>query len=350
NDSESHKLESDSTGSYSASVTNHATGQAQLKLFAVCLPGKTTEGRSLTVGSPVTQTVVLKPGIHEVTLNCPVGSTPIAPGIDVSGGRVLMLGNAPVGDTGRKLTLKVSGAAATVEASIRCLQNKTSEVNGASSELVFTQVTKPISIGAGGKATESLICGENAQGIVAGWEFDDGLVPLGNDPQPKSRVFYVWNPTANPLTGTLYLLCLEARTGSSVPVGEKTYVNTATVSSSSSQDSGAVLSDDASVKVTRDNGLVAGPTLYSASLRGGSLLVGFKSETRGGKIIVTLPAGNKVVGKGAYRLNKAGQGKAKVKIFGRYAKAIKRGKVKKVKVKLTSANGKTKAKILRVKR
>ena len=67
-------------------------------------------------------------------------------------------------------------------------------------------------------------------------------------------------------------------------------------------------------------------------------------------MLVTLPAGNKVVGKGAYRLNKAGQGKAKVKIFGRYAKAIKRGKVKKVKVKLTSANGKTKAKILRVKR
>ena len=50
------------------------------------------------------------------------------------------------------------------------------------------------------------------------------------------------------------------------------------------------------------------------------------------------------------QFDKAGQGKAKVKIFGRYAKAIKRGKVKKVKVKLTSANGKTKAKILRVKR
>ncbi len=350
NDIEIHKLKSDSAGSYTASVTNHATGQAQLKLFAVCLPGKTTEGRSLTVGSPVTQTVVLNPGIHDVTLNCPVGSTPIAPGVDVSGGRVLILANAPVGDTGRKLTLKVSGAPATVEASVRCLQNKTTEVNGSSSELVFTKVTKPISVGAGEKATESLICGENAKGIVGGWEFDDGLVPLGNDPQPKSRVFYVWNPTAHPLTGTLYLLCLEARTGSSVPVGEKTYVNTATVSSSSSQDSGAVLSDDASVKVTRASSLPPAPSVYSASLKGGSLFVAFKSATRGGKVLVTLPAGNKVVGKGTYRLNKAGQGKAKVKIFGRFAKAIKQGKVKKVKVKVTSANGKTKAKILRVKR
>ena len=128
--------------------------------------------------------------------------------------------------------MKISGGATTVKASIRCLQNKTSEVNGVSTDLVFTKVTKPIQVASGGKATESLVCGENAKGIVGGWEFDDGLVPLGNDPQPKSRVFYVWNPTAHPLTGTLYLLCLEARTGSSTPVGEKTYVNTATVSSS----------------------------------------------------------------------------------------------------------------------
>ncbi len=302
------------------------------------------------MGPPVTETVVLTPGIHDINLECAVGSTPIAPGVDVSGGRALILASAPVGDTGRKLTVKISGGSTTVKASIRCLQNKTTELNGVSTDLVFTKVTTPISVGAGEKATESLICGENAKGIVGGWEFEDGLVPLGNDPQPKSRVFYVWNPTSHPLTGTLYLLCLEARTGSSTPVGEKTYVNTATVSSTTTQDSGAVLSDDATVKVTRASSLAAGPTIYSASLKGAGLLVGFKSATRGGKVIVALPASNRVVGKSGYRLSKAGLGKARVRIKGKFAKAIRNGKVKRVKVKVASTNGKTKVKILRVKR
>ena len=346
-DIEVSRLDSDSTGSYTSKITNHSTGQAQLKLFAVCLPGHTTEGRSLTVGSPVTQTVVLSPGIHDINLSCPVGSTPIAPGIDVAGGRALILASAPVGDTGRKLTVKISGGTTTVKANIRCLQNKTTEVNGTSSDLFFTQVAKPITVGAGSTATESLVCGDNAKGIVGGWDFEDGLVPLGNDPQPKTRVFYVWNPTVHPLTGTLYLLCLEARTGTSTPVGEKTYVNTATVSSSSTQDSGAVLSDDASVKVTRYN-LYAAPSIYKATLTGRKLAVGFKSATRNGRVAVSLPGKNRLIGKARFHLGKAGKGKARVKLTGSAARAIHRGKIRKVKVKITSANGKGRVRILRV--
>ena len=220
-------------------------------------------------------------------------------------------------------------------------------MNGSTSDLVFTKVTRPISVGAGSKATESLICGENAKGIVGGWEYDDGLVPLGNDPQPKSRVFYVWNPTAHPLTGTLYLLCLEARTGSSTPVGEKTYVNTATVTSSTTQGSGAVLSDDASVKVTRDNHYAA-PSIYRANLKNGRLVVGFKSATRSGKVTVTLPGSGRFVGKGSFRLNRAGLGKAKVRLARKAAKSIRKGQLRKVKVKVTSANGKSRVKTLRV--
>lgn len=353
NDIEVSRLRSDSSASYEAHVKNNSTGQAQLKLFAVCLPGKTTEGRRLTVGSPVTQTVVLNPGTHDITLNCPVGSTPVAPGIDVSGGRALILANAPVGATGRKLTLKISGGSTTVTASVRCLQNKTGELNGATSDLVFTQINKPIQVASGGIATESLICGENAKGIVGGWEFDDGLVPLGNDPQPKTRVFYVWNPTAHPLTGTLYLLCLEARTGSSAPVGEKTYVNTATVSSSTSQDTGAVLSDSASVKVTRNSGPSGSsgspaPSIYQARLSGRSLTVRVKSATRSGRVTVSLAGKRRAIGKGRFRLGKAGVGQTRVKINRKVARAIHKGKVKKVKIKVTSANGKTRTRTVRV--
>lgn len=348
-DIEIHRLESNTTGSYQTTVTNHATGQAQLKLFAVCLPGKTTEGRSLTVGAPVTTTVTLEPGVHEIALDCPVGSTPVAPGLNVSGGRVLVLASAPVGDTGRRLTLKVSGASTTVTASIRCLQNRTSELNGVSTYLTFNQVIKPITVGAGSKATESLECGANGKGIVGGWEFEDGLVPLGNDPQPKSRVFYVWNPTAHPLTGTLYLLCLEARTGTTEQVSEKTYVNTATVTTSTPQAPGAVLSDSATVKVTRNTGSAgksAAPVIYRATLKGRSLVVGLRSATRAGRVLVSLPGQRKAIGKGKFRLNKSGKGKARVKLGQKAARVIRKGK-QRVRVKVVSANGKSRVKVVR---
>ncbi|MCB0867299.1 MAG: DUF11 domain-containing protein [Solirubrobacterales bacterium] len=349
NDIEIHRLESDTSGSYQTRVTNHANGQAQLKLFAVCLPGKTTDGRSLTVSPPVNQTVVLNPGIHDISLNCPAGSTPVAPGIDISGGRALILANAPVGETGRKLTLKISGGSTTVKASIRCLSNKTSELNGASSWLHFNTITKPIQVGAGEKATESLICGENGKGIVGGWEFDDGLVPLGNDPQPKSRVFYVWNATSHPLTGKLYLLCLEARTDSSATVNEHTYVNKATVSTSTTQGPGAVLSDSASIKVTRATAAPA-PSIYSARITGRSLLVGLRSATRSGQVKVNLPGRSRAIGKGRFHLSKAGKGMVRVKIARKAARTLRKGKIKRVKVKVTSANGKSRVKTIRIKR
>ena len=92
------------------------------------------------------------------------------------------------------------------------------------------------------------------------------------------------------------------------------------------------------------------PSIYSASVSGRSLFIGLRSATRSGHVKVTLPGKSRAIGKGKFRLNKAGKGKARVKIARKALRAIKQGKVKQVKVKVTSANGKTRVKTLRVQR
>lgn len=358
-DVEVHRIRSTGKGTYEAEVTNHATGQAQVKLFGVCLPGKTSAGHQLVVGDPVTETVTLNAGIHTLNLTCPAGSTPIAPGIEVSGGRALVLASAPNGATGRTVKVKVDRPGVQVKVSIRCLSNTTSASDGPGSELIFTQVTKPITVGGGQVATESLICGDDAKGIVAGWELDDGLVPLGNDPQPKSRVFKVWNPTSHPLNGKLYLLCLEARTGTPKPVNEKTYVNTATVSTSSEQEAGGKSSDSASVKVKRNAGKSGkAPVVKNARVKGRTLLVRVKTRGRAGRVVArsarAVRLGKKkvrrgtVVGKSRYRAG-SGTAVARVRLGKAAHRAIRSGKLKRLRVTVRSTAG-SKTKVIRVRR
>ncbi|MGA7397222.1 MAG: choice-of-anchor A family protein [Solirubrobacterales bacterium] len=362
---EVHKVASTSESTYEAVVTNHSTGQAQVKLFGVCLPKKTTGGHELLVSPPVEQTVVLDQGVHTVNLVCGTGYTPISPGIEVTGGRAWVIASAPDGATGRKFTLKIDQDDTTAKLSIRCLSNRTGEVNGGTTELQFTPITKGITINPGQTVQEQLVCGEDAKGIVAGWEYDDELIPLGNDPQPKTRVFKIWNPTNHPLNATLYLLCLEGRTGS--PGGNSEYVNTATVTSSSVQAPGAQLSDDASVTVEAASTPLAPPpsapvksgTTRSATspltavYRGRSLTVGLDSAS-GGKAKVrsnrSFRIGNrkfkrgKVLGTGSSSDTKS----IKVKLGKKATKAIRAGKIKRVKVTVISTSGK-KTKNLKIK-
>ena len=92
------------------------------------------------------QNVVFNTGVKTVNLECGAGYTPIAPGIQVAGGRAYVIASAPDGPTGRKVTLRVDTEGTTAEVSIRCLSNKTSTVNGASTELQFTPITKTIQV------------------------------------------------------------------------------------------------------------------------------------------------------------------------------------------------------------
>ena len=354
-----------STSTYEAVVANHSTGQAQAKLFGVCLPAQTTAGHPLVVGPIVSQSFALSPGVHSLNLTCGAGFTPVAPGVEFSAGRAWVIASAPNGANGRKVTFKVDTAAAGT-VSLRCLSNTTGVVNGSSTQLQFTPITKTISVPAGQVVSEQLICGENAKGIVAGWEYDNDLVPLGNDPQPKTRVFKIWNPTSTPLNATLYLLCLEGRTGTSTG-GQ--YVNTANVSSSSVQDSGAVLSSDATVTVTGSTGITGptgatgstgpvgplsvSPTAVRAKVSGKSLTVKLNSDASG--TVKVTSSGKFKLGKHRFgKGTRLGSGKfsdatATVKLSKAAVKAIRAGKVRHVKVTVAS-DGKSTSKVLRVQR
>lgn len=234
-------------GSYEAVVANHATGQAQAKLFGTCLSPVTTEGHPLLVGDPVTKTVTLGLGRHTASFDCGTGRTPITPSLDVARGRARIVGSVPVGDGGRRIILQVDAANSEVTVGVRCLSQLTGEANGTTTALRWSTISKPITVGAGQVATESLICGDQQKGIVAGYELDGGLVSLGHDPQPKSRVFRIHNPTGAALSGTLYLLCIDERTTN--PQGVSSVVNTVTGSSSSPQTTGAVLSASVGVRI-----------------------------------------------------------------------------------------------------
>lgn len=234
-------------GRYEAVVANHSRGQAQAKLFGVCLPPATTGGHALLVGDPVTKTATLGVGRHTATFDCGTGRTPVAPSLDVPHGRARIVASVPVGEGGRRIVLQVDEAGSEVTVGVRCLAQLTGDANGTTTALRWNTISKPITVGAGQVATESLICGDQQKGFVAGYELDGGLVSLGNDPQPKSRVFRIHNPTGAPLSGTLYLLCIDERTTN--PQGVSSVVNTVTGSSSSPQSTGAVLSASVGVRI-----------------------------------------------------------------------------------------------------
>jgi hypothetical protein len=87
-----------------------------------------------------------------------------------------------------------------------------------------------VTVPANSTVSDSVICADDAKGIVASYRLAAGLQLAGHDPQPMSRVFKLVNPTGQPLTAELDLLCVGDRTGGAVVTSQ--IVNSATVSSS----------------------------------------------------------------------------------------------------------------------
>ena len=344
NSVEVRRIESISPDTYQAEVTNHATGQAQVKFFGVCVSKQTHEGRELKVSDPVTKTVTVNAGVESVELTCPEGTTPVSPGYELNGTRGMLLVSAPVGTDTRRFTFRVEQDDASATVSMRCLDNRTSEVNGSSSELVFEPISRTVEVGAGAIVSEPLTCGVGFKGIVAGWEYPEGVVPLGNDPQPITRVFKFWNSTDEPQKVTLHLLCLSLKTGSDGPQSP-TFVNTATVSSTTPQSPGAVLSDSAEVTVKPG---VPVPVILRTALSGGSLVfatadvigpasVVVRSLNRVSNGVGLIRAGSVV---GSRSVNQ-GSPRVTVKLRQKAVKAIRSGSLKKVRVSLKTRGGTT---------
>jgi len=221
-----------SLGTWQGTVHNTATGRAQAKIFAVCIKKTTADGgHDLIVSAPVTATEVLAPGRNEAVLQCGPGQVAIQPGFIASTPGDLVY-SQPEGN-GWKFVYDIQeGGDATF--SIRCLTRQVSLENGHTHDLALKRIWTEQTIQPGEVAEVQLICPDGSKGIVGGWDLDDGLVSLGNDPRPVTRAFKVYNPTDQPLKARFSLLCLGDRTGGE-HLPPKAITNTAQISTSSEE-------------------------------------------------------------------------------------------------------------------
>ncbi|WP_354701425.1 thrombospondin type 3 repeat-containing protein [Paraconexibacter sp. AEG42_29] len=211
-------------GTFTFTIRNTASGRAQVKLTAVCLPAATSAGTPLVVGAPLaTPPTSVGPGPQTARLSCANGQIAIAPGFVASSGVARLIGVAYVADQGAvgtpaqryrtiELTWVGDPAPATVVGSVRCL-SATLGSGAGSRALALSTRTGGIDAAPGQTASGQVVCADDAKGIVATYALAPGLLLTGFDPQPKTRVFQVFNPTGGGLHADLGLLCLGDRTG-----------------------------------------------------------------------------------------------------------------------------------------
>jgi choice-of-anchor A domain-containing protein/uncharacterized repeat protein (TIGR01451 family) len=270
-------LSARSTGvsTWEAVVRNDADGRAQAKGFAVCLPEKTEaadgHAHALKVSDPVAVTQALAPGHHSVTVSCPAGSTPIAPGWALHGGSAVVTGSEPVSG-GWRFDLAVSEAT-TATLSARCLDTAVATADGHTHDLELAHVVEHITVPAGQVVEGQVICADGAKGIVGTWSLPPGVFSLGNDPRPKTRAYKLINTGGAPATATIDLECIGDRTGAERKPGPspKTVVNIAKA--------GGETADPDPSNNTASATIVVGP--------GGAALVGRSAKLIGGKVART---------------------------------------------------------------
>jgi choice-of-anchor A domain-containing protein/uncharacterized repeat protein (TIGR01451 family) len=246
-------------GSYQAVVTNTSSGQAQAEMYATCMSNQTQQGYPLEVTGETSQASTLTAGTHTIALNCGAGRTPVAPSFDVTSGNAAETALVPNGTSEQDLSLQVGTGGAQVVVGMRCLEDETGIHNGSVEQLGFTQVNRTVTVPAGTETSTQVSCGDLQKGIVGGWNLQPGLNSMGSEPQPKIRLFWIDNPSSQALTGQLSLLCVNEYLGQATGVAQLT--NTVTGSTTSAQDSGAVLSASATVTVSGGQAAAGTPTI-----------------------------------------------------------------------------------------
>ena len=212
-------LSARSTGvaSFEAVVRNGATGRAQAKAFAVCLPGATEASHGHRHALEVSDTVpavthAWAPGRHTATLACPSGAQPIVPGYAFDGGAATLAGSEPAAGGGWTFTVDVTQPT-TATLSMRCLADEVAVADGHTHTLERRHVARTVTLPPGQPVEEQVTCADDAKGIVGTWLLPPGVTPLGNDPRPKTRAFRLLNTTGAPQQAMIDLECLSDRTG-----------------------------------------------------------------------------------------------------------------------------------------
>ena len=200
--------ESATPNSYTFTLRNPTSGNAQAKGFVTCVKSTTTDGGAITISDPpvsVTGPFGVPPTTR--TLTCPSGTTAVDPGYRFTSGQGRVTASQPTsGLNGWAFT--VGGGLGNVTLSIRCLSNKTSD-----GDLLKTQeLVRNVTVPAGQTVSASITCPVGGKGIVASYSLPDGVFLLGNEPQPITRVFSLENTTSSDQTATIDLLCLSNTT------------------------------------------------------------------------------------------------------------------------------------------
>ncbi|MFN8113536.1 MAG: hypothetical protein U0R51_10090 [Solirubrobacterales bacterium] len=356
---ETRRSRSTAPGSYEFEVANTAGGRAQAKVFGTCMAGTTAleqgHRHSVLIGDAVSTTETLATGRHDVTVPCGPGTVAVAPGIDVSGGAARIAGSEPSGN-GRTFTIDAAVDATTVELSVRCMSIRLDNAAGHTHDLRLNEVARTVTVPAGQTVSESAICADDAKGIVASYDLPAGLYLAGHDPQPKSRVFRIVNPTSGPLSAKIDLLCVGDRT--SGPVATGTITNSANVSSPTPDadvddrvasatlsvattppppppsGSGTVALDGDAAKLTAGKGAVAVPLTCTEASCEGDVTLAAAAGTAG------IKAGKRL-GRGTFRLDEGESSKWSVRLSRKAEKLAKRGKLRRVAVKVRYADGET---------
>ena len=365
------RQQSASLGSYEFIVTNTAGGRAQAKVFGTCMAGQTAleQGHQHDIvvsDPPVTASAPLGIGRHEIELSCGPGRTAVSPGIDASGGNARLVGSEPLPDGGRRIVVEVEDDTTLVTASIRCLLNQVGTADGHSHPLVLEEVVRQVTVPANSVVNETVTCPVGSKGIVASYDLPAGLILLGHDPQPVSRVFRLMNTTGAPITADLDLLCVGDRTGGAILATQ--LVNSVTVSSSTLDPDTANNVASAGLTVASappgpplgpgpvappaaasgDLALADGPATLSASSATISIPVVCDASACNGSLTLravrskgAVDAGDKL-GKGAFTVDQ-GVETVEVPLRKAAAKLAARGKLRKLKAVLHSAAGRDSA-------
>ena len=253
-------------GSWRAHFVNDAYGRVQAKVFAVCLKNESEEinghHHNIVVGPQISETHALPSGRGDVTMTCAAGQVPIQPGYEL-GAPAPVLTTYPSGSNGWTWGVVNDGDATTGTFTMRCLDILVSTAAGHTHALGLDEIRKTVTVPAGQEAEFTLTCADDAKGIVAGYDMDEGLVNLGNDPRPIIRVFKFYNPTDGPLGVDLYLLCLKNRTVGGAGNGH--VVNTASVTTSTPESSTADNGDSVSFNVDTSPPVVPAATVTLVS-------------------------------------------------------------------------------------
>ena len=207
--------ESTSPNSYTFTLRNPTSGNAQAKGFVTCIKSTTTDGGDITVSDPpVSQGVAFGSGTTTETLVCPPaqfgGGIAVDPGYGFTSGQGRVITSEPtlvLGLSAWRFTIEGSDPG-NVVLSIRCLSPTTSDGD----RIVSGELVRNVTVPAGQTLSASITCPVGGKGIVASYSLPDGVFLLGNEPQPITRVFSLENTTSSDQTATIDLLCLSNTT------------------------------------------------------------------------------------------------------------------------------------------